>query len=1016
MKTVNNTLIQSFILFATLYLSGCTLQQDVTITGKSPTINAQAVNNWTAKWIWQPADGPANTWVSFRKSFNLTSVPSSAIANIAVDTKYWLWINGKLAVFEGGRGRGPSPNNTWYEEVDLKPYLQAGANNISVLVWYWGRTAAQHVSSGKGGLLFQADLGGTALVSDNTWKMKVNTAYDPASGGGGGSVAAYSVKYNAGLELGDWTSPGYNDTSWAAASVKGTGQSAPWNSLEKDYVPGWTDHGLQYYSNYPASSFPFTSTGGTYTCKVPANITLTPYLEVESDSGKVITIIAENLGKDNLRNYGGKDMAIQGIYTTKAGVQSFESYSWMNGQSIQYTIPAGVKVRALKYRWTSVGNAVGTFECNNSFYQKLWGMGVNTLMVCARDSFMDCPDRERTLWIGDVADQAGYLFYVMDDAGRQLFKKAIRVTIAYCLPDGFLGPGCPGWGGRNEFTSQSLQFISQGVWQYYLNTGDIETLNYAYPSIKNYLALWNMGANGIVAYRAGKNPWIDWGVDSANGVVPDQELIQVCQYYLALKSAKEMAKATGRTGDVAWYDSRITSIANNFNSVYWNGSYYRTGGNKEDRSNAWAIVAGLADSSKYASIVNNVLVPVIKASPHMEWLVEEAMCIAGKPDEALTRMYNRYAYQVNNTRQTTLNELFGSSGYTGTYNHAWNAPNTVLIRDIVGLAPDAAAWSAFHVLPRPASLSSINTVVPTVKGNVSVSITKGAGTFSMNITSPANTTAVVGMPKSIGTITEVRVNGAVVWNGSYVGGVSGITWNGEDSDFIKLNVTPGTWSFAASAHSGNPTPVGPDGYTFCANENQSYTFSQTVDVAYGANGKFAYKTGVTGTITFNNATFGDPIVGVPKKGYYKISTTGTIVTMRKSNALTFGIDGNNGEANGQLCYLWAYDPNNGNQQWDQIDRGGGYYSYQKHGTSYCLDGGNGGTNGQSVYLWTRNDSNQNQHWKKIDLRGGYYRLEKRNASGFSIDGGNGGANGQALKLWVSDNNNQNQRWLFTSIN
>lgn len=135
------------------------------------------------------------------------------------------------------------------------------------------------------------------------------------------------------------------------------------------------------------------------------------------------------------------------------------------------------------------------------------------------------------------------------------------------------------------------------------------------------------------------------------------------------------------------------------------------------------------------------------------------------------------------------------------------------------------------------------------------------------------------------------------------------------------------------------------------------------------------------------------------------------VTLRKANALSFGVDGGNGGANGQSVYLWSYDRNNVNQQWDQIDRGGGYYSFQKHGTSFCLDGGNGGANGQAVYLWTRSDANQNQHWKKIDLGGGYFRLEKRNAPGFSIDGGNGGANGQALKLWTSDNNNQNQRWL-----
>jgi hypothetical protein len=49
-----------------------------------------------------------------------------------------------------------------------------------------------------------------------------------------------------------------------------------------------------------------------------------------------------------------------------------------------------------------------------------------------------------------------------------------------------------------------------------------------------------------------------------------------------------------------------------------------------------------------------------------------------------------------------------------------------------------------------------------------------------------------------------------------------------------------------------------------------------VDVAYGANGSFNYLYGVTGTIVFNNATFGDPIPGVAKSGFFKAASTGTI--------------------------------------------------------------------------------------------------------------------------------------------
>ncbi len=61
------------------------------------------------------------------------------------------------------------------------------------------------------------------------------------------------------------------------------------------------------------------------------------------------------------------------------------------------------------------------------------------------------------------------------------------------------------------------------------------------------------------------------------------------------------------------------------------------------------------------------------------------------------------------------------------------------------------------------------------------------------------------------------------------------------------------------------------GYVRVADEGQSYNFSQLVDVAYGANGKFAYHRGVTGTVSFNNTTFGDPNYGTFKAGYYRLA-------------------------------------------------------------------------------------------------------------------------------------------------
>ncbi len=59
------------------------------------------------------------------------------------------------------------------------------------------------------------------------------------------------------------------------------------------------------------------------------------------------------------------------------------------------------------------------------------------------------------------------------------------------------------------------------------------------------------------------------------------------------------------------------------------------------------------------------------------------------------------------------------------------------------------------------------------------------------------------------------------------------------------------------------------GFTISVGENNTATFDEPVDVAYGENGKYFYKRNVSGPIRFDNQTFGDPIVGTYKHGWWR---------------------------------------------------------------------------------------------------------------------------------------------------
>lgn len=766
--------------------------------------SSTAGTDWSnAQWIWQQENGPSNTWMSFRKTVTLDEVPEVVEANISVDSKFWLWINGEMVLFEGGLSRGPSqagewnrkekitPANSWYERVNIQPYLKKGENTIAILVWYWGRETHKgtHIDSGKGGLLFQAKIGNKTIVSDASWKALQHPGYDNSIEPASNMLVQYSVKYDGQNTMNDWSdrawyTAGYDDNQWPFAVEKGRAGVAPWYAMEENFVPALINHGLTNYENHDELKLPFISEGQTVSCRLPFNKQITPYLEIEAKAGDTIFVTT-----DNNRN------KINATYITKEGVQAFESYSWFNGHEVLYKIPAGVKVKALKYRWMSVGEMAGKFKIDDPFYDRLWEMGNNTLFVCARDNFMDCPDRERALWIGDVADQTGYLFYSMDDAGRQLLKKAILQTV-YFSQDGVIGALGPLR--VRELVCQSLQFIAQVVWPYYLNTGDRETLEIAYPYLFAYLDLFPMQENGLPEYRKGKSPdtwdWLDWGVENTI----DKEPIQMAFYYMALEKAKKMAEVLGNEEHIKWYNKRMALMKPAYEKAYWKNGFYSSNTEKfkDDRANAIAIISGVANPLYYDQVVDNVLFPNRFSSPHFEWMAEEAMCIAGRHKESLQRMKEQYQSQVDQKSMTTLFEKFPDGG---SYNHAWNGSNTVLSKYIAGIAPTKVAWTEYQIMPTLVHFNSLNKIIPTVKGAIHLNIEADNETYQLKLDSPKETTAIVGIPRKGKVVEKVKVNGVVVWeNGKKKNPMDGISLINQDEAFLSLKLAAGQWEVVAN--------------------------------------------------------------------------------------------------------------------------------------------------------------------------------------------------------------------------
>jgi hypothetical protein len=736
---------------------------------------------WTAM-VSTSSTATANLWHGYRKSFSLAAKPASATARIAVDSKYWLWVNGTLVIREGGVKRGPNPQDTYFDVVDLAPHLKAGDNQLALLAWYFGKDGFSHKSSGKAGLLFELDAGGTKVLSDASWKVLPHPAFGQSTQVPNFRLAESSVRFDARLDPAGWTAAGFDDAAWSSPSDFGPPPAAPWNRLWQRSIPQWKDFGLKDYTN--AKELPRQGGGAPITAKLPYNAQITPWLKVSAPSGLLI-----KMGTDNTAN------EINAEYLTREGVQEFETPAWMSGHAVVYQIPAGVEILGLKYRESGYDTEfTGRFVCDNAFLNRLVVKCERTLYINMRDTFFDCPDRERAAWWGDIVIQLAQVFRTFDTRSHALIRKCMYNLANWQRPSKTMFSPIPAGNWDKELPQQMLASIGKyGFWTYYLHSGDKQAIADLYPHVKDYLSIWQTDGDGLIVHRSGENgwDWADWGENV------DIRVLDQTWFCLALEGAASMADLLAKPDDAAAFRKQRESVVAATNAKFWNGSAYRDpgyGGATDDRAQGMAVVAGIAGPDKYPAI-KKALAGSFHASPYIEKYILEALFLMGEPAAALDRMQSRYKEMVE-SETSTLWELFSRDG---TLNHAWTGgPMTLLHEFVAGVVPTKAAYESYQVKPRLAGLKRVEVGFDTVKGRIGLKLAKQERSFHLALDSPAATKATVCIPIAEFSHSAVRVGDKTVWrNGKHAETVSGLVAGPAVEGHATFIVDPGKWVFEA---------------------------------------------------------------------------------------------------------------------------------------------------------------------------------------------------------------------------
>ena len=648
-----------------------------------------------ARWIWSDNNKSADQKLIVRKKFNLNTVPTKAETYIACDTKFWLWVNGSLVVFEGCLFRESRNGCGYAEKVDLTPYLKEGENVLAALVWYYGNGGRNNTDSGEAGFILKCNALG--LYTDNSFQVMLHPAYvktgepHPAYLYGGDNVG-----FDARLDCGDFTAVDFDCEALVSATEY---ENKVWGDCIESPLP------LLYLSEKRELNYKFTENGATAT--LPYAMTLSVCFTAEAEGDEIIDIRTDryrvNGGPgDNDNAYNGHRIE----YTTEKGENTFEALMYLYGEKVILTFPNTVKIKSLSYRESGYGTRqIGYFNTNNELFNRLIEKSIRTLYVCMRNNFMDCPDRERGQWIGDVSVQAPQVFFVYDKEAQKLLKKAIRDFIYLRHGDVLVG-NVPGQH-SSELPSQSLVAISDYglIGEYYHYTKDPEIPNLVLEPIVNYLKLWEMEENGHLITRESDWRWFDhlWNVDA--------DVLEHFQYVAAANSALKYAEIIDRHEYDEFLKQRIERITDYIEKNYWKGNYYASGDFVDERANAFAVLSGLCPEERYPYI-RYILISVFNSTPYMERFVLSALCEMGYYADAYKRMMSRYYNLIVNENSTLWEDFY----ILGTKNHAWSgSPLEIAYKYFLGLRTDDA-FDSYTVKPVPGIFKEINCCFP-LKGS-----------------------------------------------------------------------------------------------------------------------------------------------------------------------------------------------------------------------------------------------------------------------------------------------------------
>lgn len=320
------------------------------------------------------------------------------------------------------------------------------------------------------------------------------------------------------------------------------------------------------------------------------------------------------------------------------------------------------------------------------------------------------------------------------------------------------------------------------AWTDYLWTGDATFLSANYPALQAKTLDKYARADGLInptgSGIAQDTPVVDWPYQYRDGYDVGAYPSSVnAQRYKALLLMAKIAAILGKTSDAAEYSNEAKTVYDAFQATYFDatrGAYADSVGSNHYalHASAYPLASDLVPADKVASVARYVESRGASFGVYGAQFVIEGLYKADEEDYALSLLTSQGDNSWQNmiaSGSTITTEAFDTS--YGDWSHAWgSAPANLIPRGLMGIEPLEAGFSKIQIKPQIGTLSQASVKVPTLRGAISVSVTKGA-TYEISVTIPHGATAKVYV-KDYGALgPSVTVDGAVttgISEGKYV--------------------------------------------------------------------------------------------------------------------------------------------------------------------------------------------------------------------------------------------------------